>query len=195
MAGSSSGSLLGWSDWGGRHFQAPTEAHPIVQARGEEGNRGGGGGRIGATRVSSRRQRGRGIGVRVEGGTTRWDGSVLLTLLPLEAFSSRACVITPLPGLPHPPYESSHNTWYLQVGRHRGGLCNDRAPRPEGPLRVTTIQLWPPTSIKEPITQRLIISFREKELFIPGELIVLRSHCSQSKTVLQSTKDAGLDLK
>lgn len=65
MAGSSSGSLLGWSDWGGRHFQALTEAHPIVQAWGEEETGG-----IGATRVSSRRQRGRGIGVRVEGGTT-----------------------------------------------------------------------------------------------------------------------------
>lgn len=65
MAGSSSGSRLGWSNWGGRHFQALTEAHPIVQAWGEE-EAGG----TGATRVSSRRQRGRGIGVRLEGGTT-----------------------------------------------------------------------------------------------------------------------------
>lgn len=36
MAGSSSGSLFGWSDWGGRHFQSFIEAHPIVQAWGEE---------------------------------------------------------------------------------------------------------------------------------------------------------------
>ncbi len=69
------------------------------------------------------------------------------------------------------------------------------ASRPEGPLGVPSMQLWPPTSIKDPITQRLIICFREKELFIHGKLIVLPSHCSASKTVLQSTKDAGLNLK
>lgn len=189
MPGSSSGSLLGWNDWGGRHFQAPTEAHPIVQAWGEEGT---GGTR--ATRVSSRRQRGRGIGVRVVGGTTLWDGSILQTSLHSEAFPSHACVITPHPAPPHPPRKLSEHL--IPAGRApQGGLCNDRAPRPKGLLRVTSIQLWPPTSIKDPITQRLMMCFGEKELFSHWKLIVIPSHCSVSKTVLQSTKDAGLDLK
>lgn len=159
----------------------------------KHGERRGPGG-PGATRVSSRGQRGRGIGVRVEGGTTRRDGSILQTSLPSEAFPSHACVITPHPAPPHPPRKLSQHL--IPAGRApQGGLCNDRAPRPKGPLRVTSIQLWPPTSIKDPITQRLIICFGEKELFIHGKLIVPPSHCSASKTVLQSTKDAGLDLK
>ena len=176
MAGSGSGSLLGWSNRGGRHIQGPHWSPsdcPSTVGGGEGG--GGGGGRPGATRVSSRRQRGREIGVRVEGGTTRWDGSILQTSLPSEAFPSHACVITPHPAPPYspppppPPHESSRNTWYLQVERHRGAFCNDRTPGPEGPLRVTSIQLWPPTSIKEPVTQRVIICFAEKELFIHGK--------------------------
>lgn len=102
----------------------------------------------------------------------------------------RMCNYTP--NCPAPPSnERSHNTWYLQVGRHKGGLRNDRAPRPQGPLEETSIQLWPPTSIKD----RLIICFGEKGLFIQWKLIVLPHHCSSSKAVLQSTKDAELELK
>lgn len=156
MPGSSSGSLLGWSDCGGRHFQAPTEAHTIVQAWGEEGT--------GATRVSSRRQRDRGIGVRVEEGTTRWDGSILQTSLPSEAFASHACVITPHPAQPHPPWKLSQHL--IPAGRApQGGLCNDSVPRPEGSIRVTSIQLWPPTSIKDPITETDHLFWRERAVY------------------------------
>lgn len=46
MAGSGSlgggGALLGWRSQGGRHFQALAQAHPIVQARAEEEDGGGG---------------------------------------------------------------------------------------------------------------------------------------------------------
>lgn len=61
----------------------------------------------------------------------------------------------------------------------------------QGLLKVSTILVWPPTSIKDPITQKLIICFREKELFIHGKLIVVPSHCCASKSAQQSTKDAG----
>lgn len=143
MAGSSSGSPFGWSYRGGRHFQAPTEAHPIVQAWE------GGGGGTRATRVSSRGQRGKGIGVREEGGTTRRDGSILQTSLPSKAFASHACVITPHPAPPHLPRKLPQHL--IPAGTApQGGLYNDRAPGPEGPLRVTSTQLWPPTSIKDP---------------------------------------------
>lgn len=46
------GVLLGWRSRGGRHFQALTQAHPIVQARAEEEDGGSGGGRMGPGRLA-----------------------------------------------------------------------------------------------------------------------------------------------
>lgn len=54
----------------------------------------------GVIRLSSHKQRGRGISVSVEGGTTLWDRSILPNSLPTEDFPSNACVITPRSALP-----------------------------------------------------------------------------------------------
>lgn len=105
MAGSGSlvgEGLLGWRSRGGRHFQALAQAHPIVQARAEEEDGGSGGGRMGAgaTRVSSRGQRGSGIGVGGAGRDhpLRWQHPPSL-ITPPEESPSNACVITPQPAL------------------------------------------------------------------------------------------------
>lgn len=176
----------GWAPLSGPHW-GPSDCPSMGRGLGV------GGGQV--TRVSNLRQRGSGICVRVEGGTTCCDRSILQTLRVITlrglSFTCMCNYTPPCPTLP-PPWKLSQHL-IPQVERHRGGLCNDKAPRPEGPLRVTSIQLWPPTSIKDPLTQRLIICFAAKKLFIHGKLIVLPSHCSASKTVLQSTKDAGLD--
>lgn len=80
----------------------------------------------GATRVSSHRQRGGGIGVRVEGGDhpLRWKHHP--NLVPPSrlffSFFKRMCNYTP--NCPAPPSnERSRNTWYLQVGRHKGAFA------------------------------------------------------------------------
>lgn len=188
----------GWAPLPGPHW-SPSDC-PSMRRGGDLGGRGRGR----STRVSSRRHRGSEIGVRVEGGTTRWDRSIFQTLrvITLRGLSFTCmCNYTPPnpathqhPPLPPPPLPRKLSQHLIPAGRApQGCLCNDKAPRPEGLLRVTSIQLWPPTSIKDPITQRLIICFAKKELFIHGKLIVPPSHCSASKTVLQSTKDAGLD--
>ncbi len=194
MAESSSGSPLGWSDWGGRHFQAPTEAHAIVQEWREKATSRGGVGVWGDSREQPQTERQR--DQCQSGGRDhplRWQHPPnLITLREL----SLTCMCNYTPTCPTPPSLRKLPQHLIPAGKApQGGLCNDRPPRLEGPLRVTTIQLWPPTSIKDPITQRVIICLGERELFIHGKLIVLHSHCSASKTILQSTKDTGLDLK
>lgn len=103
---------LGWAPLPGPHWSTSDC----------QGKQGGGDWGTWATRVSSRRQRGRGIGVWEEGGTTRWEGSILQPSLPSEAFPPHACVITPHPAPPH-SHETSHNTWYPQVEHHRGAFA------------------------------------------------------------------------
>lgn len=146
----------------------------------------------GATRVSSHRQRGWGIGVRVEGGTTLWDGSIVPTSLPTEDFFfSFKCMCNYTPSCPAlSSKERSHNTWYLQVGRYKG------------PLRWEGSKAWGSAWRKWHSTLATHINQRQtdhllwrKGLFIWQKLIVLPHHCSSSKTLLQSTKDAELELK
>lgn len=71
------------------------------------------------------------------------------TLITLRGLSFTCmCNYTPPCPTPLPRNLSQH---LIPTGRApQGGLCSDRPPRPEGPLRVTTIQVWPPTSIKDP---------------------------------------------
>lgn len=155
----------------------------------------------GATRVSSHRQRGWGIGVRVEvgggggGPPSEMEASSQSRSPPQKTlffFFFPKCMCNYTPNCPVPPSNERSCKHLIPSGRTPwGGLCNDRAPGPEGPLEETSIQLWPPTSIKD----RLIICFGEKGLFIRRKLIVLTCHCSPSKTALQSTKEAELELK
>lgn len=71
------------------------------------------------------------------------------TLITLRGLSFTCmCNYTPPCPTPLPRNLSQH---LIPTGRApQGGLCSDRPPRPEGLLRVTTIQVWPPTSIKDP---------------------------------------------
>lgn len=60
------------------------------------------------------------------GGTTLWDGSIIpISFPPADLFFSffkRMCNYTP--NCPAPPSnERSRNTWYLQVGRHKGAFA------------------------------------------------------------------------
>lgn len=59
------------------------------------------------------------------GGTTLWDGSIIpISSPPRRLFfpPKRMCNYTP--NCPAPPSnERSRNTWYLQVGRHKGAFA------------------------------------------------------------------------
>lgn len=94
----------------------------------------------GATRVSSHRQRGWGIGVRVEVGgdhPLRWKHHPNLARPRRLFFFSppkRMCNYTP--NCPAPPSnERSRNTWYLQVGRHKGAFAMIGLRGPRVPLK------------------------------------------------------------